>query len=114
MVIVLTSLPLGRERFGVAASEELSPTPGRELGLGERDLCDEHDEHDDGEHDEHEKHDELDGDGDGDGGEHYEHFGDGDGYSERTLVSRPGLFASVRESRPVWCSRCRWLRGRVR
>ena len=69
----------------MAASEELSPTPGRELGLGERDLCDEHDEHDDGEHDEHEKHDELDGDGDGEGGEHYEHFGDGDGYSERDL-----------------------------
>ena len=33
-----TSLPLGRDRFGVAATEELSPTPGRELGLGDRDL----------------------------------------------------------------------------
>ena len=36
--MTLTSLPLGRERFGVATREELSPTPGRELGLGERDL----------------------------------------------------------------------------
>ena len=36
--MALTSLPLGRERFGVAAREELSPTPGRELGLGDRDL----------------------------------------------------------------------------
>ena len=36
--MTLTSLPLGRERFGVAAREELSPTPGRELGLGDRDL----------------------------------------------------------------------------
>ena len=36
--MTLTSLPLGRERFGVAAKEEFSPTPGRELGLGERDL----------------------------------------------------------------------------
>ena len=64
----------------MAASEELSPTPGRELGLGERDLCD---EYDDGEHDDgrHHKYDEL----DGDGGEHYEHNGDGDGYSERDL-----------------------------
>jgi len=35
-----TSLPLGRARFGVAARDELSPTPGRELGLGDLDLGD--------------------------------------------------------------------------
>ena len=37
-MVTPTSLPLGRDRFGVAATEELSPTPGRELGLGDRDL----------------------------------------------------------------------------
>ena len=40
MMMVITSLPLGRARFGVAARDELSPTPGRELGLGDLDLGD--------------------------------------------------------------------------
>ena len=39
-MLPITSLPLGRARFGVAARDELSPTPGRELGLGDLDLGD--------------------------------------------------------------------------